>query len=181
MEGEKEENTCIKKMLPCRMRWRTEEERSKTFGKGIYHICRGRGKGKGGKYLDRENILYSEEKKNGEWIGGKYHGEERIIVARVDGRTMDMFNISYAMKVKNVNVSYTRHDILKRYLLSDVTIKWPWLQRWPLPPKRLFYLNFRYSGLHPYSFLPLRANMLTEFSEGEASEQNWTNLWTMWP
>ena len=38
------------------------------------------GEGKGGKYLEKENIFFAEEKKNREGKGGKY-GNENIFFA----------------------------------------------------------------------------------------------------
>ena len=65
----------------------------KIFGRGIY--------------LDEEYIFYSEKEER--------RMKRRKISRRREnycgtGGLMDMFNISYAMKVKNINVSNTRLD-----------------------------------------------------------------------
>ena len=38
--------------------------------------------GKVGKYLEPENTIFAEKKKNGEGKGGKYHGEGKIVAIR---------------------------------------------------------------------------------------------------
>ena len=58
-------------LVKKRVRRGEEELRRKILGKGKYSACRGekKGKGKGGKYLKKENISPTLEKKNGEGKG----------------------------------------------------------------------------------------------------------------